>query len=95
MFILILSMSLLVSKFISQPITQMIAQISKAEIGDSKEQIYQSRFNEVRQLSESYNRQMNRIHLLMEQIKEEQAELRKSEMNVLQAQINPHFYIIH
>lgn len=91
MFILILSMSLLVSKFISQPITQMIAQISKAEIGDSKEQIYQSRFNEVRQLSESYNRQMNRIHLLMEQIKEEQAELRKSEMNVLQAQINPHF----
>ena len=91
MFILILIMSLLVSKFISQPITQMIAQISKAEIGDSKEQIYQSRFNEVRQLSESYNRQMNRIQLLMEQIKEEQAELRKSEMNVLQAQINPHF----
>lgn len=91
MFILILIMSLLVSKFISQPITKMIEQISKAEIGNSEERIYQNRFNEVRQLSKSYNRQMNRIHLLMEQIKEEQAELRKSEMNVLQAQIKPHF----
>lgn len=91
MFILIIITSLAVSKFISDPITEMITQISKAEIGDSEEYIYQNRFNEVRQLSKSYNRQMDHIHYLMKQIKEEQAELRKSEMNVLQAQINPHF----
>src|SRR5699024_7492562 len=91
MFILIVVTSLLVSKFISQPITQMIKQISKAEIEDSEELIHQTRFNEVRQLSESYNRQMTRINHLMDQIKVEQVELRKSEMNVLQAQINPHF----
>lgn len=91
MFILIVVTSLLVSKFISQPITQMIKQISKAEIKDSEELIHQTRFNEVRQLSESYNRQMTRINHLMDQIKVEQVELRKSEMNVLQAQINPHF----
>src|SRR5690625_1542023 len=91
MFILIIITSLVVSKFISDPITEMITQISKAEIGDSEEYIYQNRFNEVRQLSKSYNRQMDHIHYLMKQIKEEQAELRKSEMNVLQAQINPHF----
>lgn len=91
MFILIIVTSLIVSKFISEPITEMINQISKAEIRGSEERIYQKRFNEVRQLSESYNRQMDRINHLMEQIKEEQAELRKSEMNVLQAQINPHF----
>lgn len=91
MFALIIIMSLLLSKFISEPITQMIGQISKAEIKGSEERIYQTRFNEVRQLSESYNRQMDRINQLMEQIKQEQSELRKSEMNVLQAQINPHF----
>lgn len=91
MFILIVIVSLLVSKFISQPITQMIQQISKAEVGNSKQRVYQHRFNEVRQLSDSYNRQMDRINLLMEQIRQEQSELRKSEMNVLQAQINPHF----
>lgn len=91
MFGLIIGMSLLLSKYISEPITQMIKQISRAEIGDSEERVYQDRFNEVRQLSESYNRQMDRINQLMEQIKQEQSELRKSEMNVLQAQINPHF----
>lgn len=91
MFALIIIMSLLLSKFISEPITQMIGQISKAEIKGSEERIYQTRFNEVRQLSESYNRQMDRINQLMDQIKQEQSELRKSEMNVLQAQINPHF----
>lgn len=91
MFGLIIGMSLLLSKYISEPITQMIKQISRAEIGNSKERVYQNRFNEVRQLSESYNRQMDRINQLMEQIKQEQSELRKSEMNVLQAQINPHF----
>lgn len=91
MFGLIIGMSLLLSKYISEPITQMIKQISRAEIGDSEERIYQTRFNEVRQLSESYNRQMDRINQLMDQIKQEQSELRKSEMNVLQAQINPHF----
>lgn len=91
MFGLIIGMSLLLSKYISEPITQMIKQISRAEFGDSEERVYQDRFNEVRQLSESYNRQMDRINQLMEQIKQEQSELRKSEMNVLQAQINPHF----
>src|SRR5699024_11028817 len=91
MFRLIIITSLAVFQFISDPITEIITQISKAEIGDSEVYIYQNRFNGVRQLSKSYNRQIDHIHYLMKQIKEEQAELRKSEMNVLQAQINPPF----
>lgn len=91
MIILILVVSFLVSKFISQPITRMVRKIEQAEQNESSERINETRFNEVRQLSESYNRQMEEISQLMKQIKEEQEELRKSEMNVLQAQINPHF----
>ena len=91
MLLLIVFLSFLVSKFISQPITRMVRQIGRAEQRDADIRIYETRFNEVRQLSESYNRQMDRIDELVEQIKQEQAELRKSEMNVLQAQINPHF----
>lgn len=91
MIILILVVSFFVSKFISQPITRMVRKIEQAEQNESSEQINETRFNEVRQLSESYNRQMEEISQLMKQIKEEQEELRKSEMNVLQAQINPHF----
>src|SRR5699024_8533042 len=55
LFILIIITSLALSRFISYPITEMITQISKAEIGNSEEYIYQNRFNEVRQLSKSYN----------------------------------------
>lgn len=91
MFILVIVVSLTVSKFISEPITRMVKQISAAEQVDSNIKIYQTRFNEVKQLSESYNRQMDKIQELMDQIKQEQGELRRSEMNVLQAQINPHF----
>lgn len=91
MIVLILIVSLAVSKFITKPITRMVQQIERAEQGESTEKINETRFNEVRQLSESYNRQMDEIKELMIVIKEEQEELRKSEMNVLQAQINPHF----
>lgn len=91
MLVLIFITSMLLSKYISQPITRMVQKISQAEEGKTVGEIHETRFNEVRQLSKTYNQQMEQIHSLMEQIKQEQAELRKSEMNVLQAQINPHF----
>lgn len=91
MSIIILVISLLVSKYISQPITRMVETIQKTEKGNMDNKIVETRFNEVRQLSQSYNHLLDRVNSLMKQVKEEQAELRKSEMNVLQSQINPHF----
>ncbi|MBR1476510.1 MAG: sensor histidine kinase [Lachnospiraceae bacterium] len=46
---------------------------------------------EVTVLSDSLNAMIDKINELIEQVKEEQTNLRKAEFQVLQAQINPHF----
>lgn len=91
MLVVIAFVSILVSKYIAKPITNMVETMERTEKGNLDNKIYESRFNEVRRLSHSYNSLLARITALMQQVKEEQAELRKSEMNVLQSQINPHF----
>ena len=62
-------------------------------VDDNRFDVYthENRFTEIQQLSGSYNYLIDHVKELMIQVKEEQEELRKSEMNVLQAQINPHF----
>lgn len=91
MLLVIAAISILVSKYIAKPITNMVETMERTEKGNLDNKAYESRFNEVRRLSHSYNSLLARIAALMQQVKEEQTELRKSEMNVLQAQINPHF----
>lgn len=47
--------------------------------------------HEVEELSDSFNQMVYRIKQLMEQVQAEQQQLRKSEMETLYSQINPHF----
>lgn len=88
---LIVLISIGVSKYIAQPITNMVKVMRNSD--ENQFDIYtdETRFTEVQQLSGSYNHLIDHVKALMLQVKEEQEELRKSEMNVLQAQINPHF----
>lgn len=46
---------------------------------------------EVRELSESFEHMVLRIQCLMSTVREEEVNLRKTELKALQAQINPHF----
>ncbi len=46
---------------------------------------------EVRELSDSFGHMVVRIQQLMSTVREEEINLRKTELNALQAQINPHF----
>lgn len=46
---------------------------------------------EVNRLSDSYEHLVKRIQQLMEEVKQEETTLRKTELKALQAQINPHF----
>lgn len=48
-------------------------------------------FVEVNKLSDSFEHLVKRIQELMEEVKEEETTLRKTELKALQAQINPHF----
>lgn len=49
---------------------------------------------EAQVLSDSLNTMIDKINELLEQVKTEQIRLRKAEFELLQSQINPHFYII-
>lgn len=90
-FVLIVFLSIALSTYIAQPIIRMAHAMRKTEDNQLNHFTKEERFNEVKQLSHSYNHLLLRIKQLMNQVKEEQEELRKSEMNVLQSQINPHF----
>ena len=46
---------------------------------------------EVRELSDSFSHMVGRIQQLMSTVREEEVNLRKTELKALQAQINPHF----
>ena len=47
--------------------------------------------SEIVALSNSFNHMVVRIQRLMEKVRQEEITLRKTELNALQAQINPHF----
>ncbi|MFB5675636.1 sensor histidine kinase [Paenibacillus terreus] len=89
--IVVLILSVLVSASISKPIQRLEKAVRKVEKGDLYTPIQVRGADEIEQLSGSFNRMLTRIRELMEQSIREQEAKRKSELDVLQAQINPHF----
>ncbi|MEF2964264.1 sensor histidine kinase [Paenibacillus sp. M1] len=87
----ILVINLYVSAKISQPIRHLERSVQAVEKGDFGTNVYVSGAYEVEQLSKRFNLMLRRIRELMDQIIREQEAKRKSELDVLQAQINPHF----
>jgi len=87
-----LSTGLLFSRFFSNPANQL----AKA-MGEFEKEAENFRFaqvngtSEIISLSKSFGHMVLRIQRLMEQVREEEISLRKTELKALQAQINPHF----
>ena len=81
-----------VSHALSQPIGELAHQMEAFE-QDAEKFTYTpgGRLREVRILSESFSHMVLRLQALMEKVREEQVNLRKTELRALQAQINPHF----
>lgn len=80
----------LVSVRISSPILKLNQSVAEYEAGE-KPEIYIGGSLEIRHLGESIQRSYERIDALMHKIVFEQNERRKSELDALQSQINPHF----
>ncbi|GIO31001.1 histidine kinase [Paenibacillus albilobatus] len=80
-----------VSAKISQPLLKLEKSVQSAGQGDFSTPIHVSGAHEVVQLSKRFNFMLHRIRQLMDQIIYEQEAKRKSELDVLQSQINPHF----
>jgi two-component system sensor histidine kinase YesM len=93
--LLVIAFVLLISAFmsakISQPIKRLERSMRKVEQGDFDIHIPIPGDDEVGRLSRRFNLMVARIRELMEQNIHEQEAKRKSELDVLQSQINPHF----
>ncbi len=79
-----------VSVRISSPILKLNDSVLEYEAG-KKPEIYIGGSMEIRHLGDSIQRSYEQIDMLMHKIVLEQTERRKSELDALQSQINPHF----
>lgn len=80
----------IVSKRISRPIMKLNDSVTKYEEGKESD-IYIGGSREIRHLGKSIQNSYRQNSALMQKVVWEQNERRKSELDVLQSQINPHF----
>lgn len=80
-----------VSSRIANPIKELEKSVKNLENGFTDVDISISGSYEVQHLGKAIRSMVNQMHILMDNIVIEQEAKRKSELNALQAQINPHF----
>lgn len=79
------------SKVIVKPIQLLIETMQHIEQKQYNEQVYVYSLDEVGQLTYTYNRMIEKIKQLIQEVKEEQKIKRKYELSLFQEQIKPHF----
>ncbi|MBP9996579.1 MAG: sensor histidine kinase [Lachnospiraceae bacterium] len=93
--VVVIFMVIIISYVVSQSITKPIRRLSgvteKVARGDLTARANMNTGAEVGQLADAMDTMIDRICDLLGQVKEEQQNLRKAELELLQAQINPHF----
>ncbi len=87
----LLAGSLAISRYMVRPIHRLMALMGRMSDGEVELSALTGGIYEVRQLSDSFNHMVLRIHQLVGQVRNEQEQLRRSELKTLYAQINPHF----
>ena len=80
-----------IAKSISEPIVDLCNKTKLVGKGDFTVRALNSETEEVRILSKNFNQMVRRIEQLVEDVTKEQMNLRKTELELLQSQINPHF----
>ncbi|MEY8354515.1 sensor histidine kinase [Lachnospiraceae bacterium 54-53] len=78
-------------KKITKPIEELCEYTMEIASGSLKVNAPKSNLREIQMLSDQYDQMVVRIGELIEHIKTEQEQKRKTELKLLQAQINPHF----
>ncbi|SDB07965.1 two-component system, sensor histidine kinase YesM [Pseudobutyrivibrio sp. YE44] len=84
--------NIIISKIVTDPIRQLEASLKSIEEGSLEAQkVYIGGSHEIRHLGRTIRSLVVQMRDLMDERVKEQKEKRKSELNALQAQINPHF----
>jgi two-component system sensor histidine kinase YesM len=89
--IFVITVFIFISAKITQPIKLLDKSMKKVEEGSLDVFVDIKGEEEIVHLSKTFNMMLLRIRQLMDQVVLEQEAKRKSELNALQAQINPHF----
>lgn len=84
-------MSRMIMSGITEPIRRLSEATKQAGSGDFAVRAQEDSDDELAVLNASFNRMLEKIGNLVEDIRIEQINLRQTELKVLQAQINPHF----
>ncbi|EHI97886.1 multi-sensor signal transduction histidine kinase [Clostridium sp. DL-VIII] len=84
-------LNMFVSSRIANPVKSLERSVKRLENGEKDVEVLISGSYEVQHLGKAIKSMVNQMHLLMDNIMAEQESKRKSELNALQAQINPHF----
>ncbi|WP_169082339.1 sensor histidine kinase [Paenibacillus sp. PL91] len=84
-------LALFVSRSVSLPISQMIRQMKQVERGDFNGMMEVKSFEEIREMAQRFNRMVDRINGLIARIRAISASEKNVQLQVLQAQVNPHF----
>ncbi len=80
-----------VSRSLTEPVLQISAAMSAFDGNDFSNTVTVETNTELDQIGASYNDMLHNIEHLVEEIKEQDRALMRSEVNMLLAQINPHF----
>ncbi len=89
--ILLWVLSIKISTSITRPIKELCENIRLVGAGDFTVRTVNNNSDEIETLSLSFNAMVQQIDKLLSDVKQEQTNLRQTELKLLQAQINPHF----
>ena len=89
--IVLIFINMFVSVRITNPIVELEKSVKKFESGEENIDISINGSYEIEHLGKAIRSMVNQMNILMDNIISEQEAKRKSELNALQAQINPHF----
>lgn len=90
-FVISISVSAWLSQRLTKPVKQLIQLMHKVEGGNFDTRMVIRSNDEIGLLAISYNRMIQRVDNLIEEIYDQQARKNEAEWKTLQAQINPHF----
>lgn len=80
-----------ISAYITDPILQLEQAVKELEAGKETVEIEEAGCYEVQRLGHSIRSMVSTMHHLMDDIIQQEGQKRRSELEVLQSQINPHF----
>lgn len=81
-----------ITRNLYRPVSELVKRIGQVSDGNLQVQIAENNFGQdFKHLLSSFNNMVQQIRLLIEQVKEEQRQVDKIKLNMLQSQIQPHF----